>query len=399
VTYQTYTKKGTNPPIYKYSTVPVTDRRNNVVALVYTTGIDTGSIRAYDLHGREANPASGTLYMPYRFAGRQWDAESDLYYNRSRYYDPSLGRFISLDTIGIWGDLNNYGNGYAYVGNMGNSGMDPWGTRGASQKIQDTYDWVYGIMGVYHELAGCLMQTSTTPDVNNVYYKSPNQLVAERSFDRGIAIIAIAFVVGEKIIEVGLEMKTNDLRNKWVAQINQKIKNTMAVVASNAVSDEGKLAFLEATLEQIKALNQKLCGADYCQWDPKKKQYVRAPEPTPTPTPGEGNGTGEGGTEGQSNNQLVDEDSGPKRGEDFLWMSATGRIKAKPKKKNDIREYPYEKIPFRALLKFREQKNKRNLDGRGPVFSWWKFQAPVVNWNNRMGLLPKNRSGVIDPID
>jgi hypothetical protein len=284
---------------------------------------------------------------------------------------------------------------------MGNSGLDPWGTRGASQKIQDTYDWVYGIMGVYHELASILLPTTTTPDVNNVSIKSPNQLVAERSFDRGIAVIGIALAGGEIVLRVGLEIKTNDLRNKWVAQINQLIKNAMAVIASNAVSDEGKLACLVATMEQINALNQKLCGADYCQWDPKKKQYVRAPEPTPTPTPGEGNGSGngEGGTEGQGNNQLVDEDSGPKRREDFHWMSATGRIKAKPKKKNDIREYPYEKIPLRALLKFREQKNKRNLDGRGPVFSWWKFQAPVVNWDNRMGLLPKNRSGVIDPTD
>jgi hypothetical protein len=79
-------------------------------------------------------------------------------------------------------------------------------------------------------------------------------------------------------------------------------------------------------------------------------------------------------------------------------MSATGRIKSKPKKKNDIREYSYEKIPLRALLKYREQKNKRNLDGRGPVFSWWNFQAPVVDWEGRMGLLPGNRSGVIDPM-
>jgi RHS repeat-associated protein len=93
------------------------------------------------IHGQEANPASGTLYMPHRFAGRQWDAESDLYYYRSRYYDPSLGRFISLDTIGIWGDLNNYGNGYAYVGNMGNDLWDPNGQQ-PSWAPGPTYPWL-----------------------------------------------------------------------------------------------------------------------------------------------------------------------------------------------------------------------------------------------------------------
>ena len=36
-----------------------------------------------------------------------------MYYNRARYYDPSLGRFISRDPIGMRDDINLYG----YVGN------------------------------------------------------------------------------------------------------------------------------------------------------------------------------------------------------------------------------------------------------------------------------------------
>jgi len=41
------------------------------------------------------------------------DAASDY---RARAYDPTLGRFLQRDPIGIWGDGINFGNGYGYVG-------------------------------------------------------------------------------------------------------------------------------------------------------------------------------------------------------------------------------------------------------------------------------------------
>nr|WP_049886213.1 RHS repeat-associated core domain-containing protein [Taylorella equigenitalis] len=40
--------------------------------------------------------------------GQYFDAESELHYNTFRYYDPEIGRFISLDPIGLLGGLNNY---------------------------------------------------------------------------------------------------------------------------------------------------------------------------------------------------------------------------------------------------------------------------------------------------
>jgi RHS repeat-associated protein len=45
---------------------------------------------------------------PLRFQGQYWDVETGLHYNRYRYYDPQIGRFIGKDPIGFWGGLNIY---------------------------------------------------------------------------------------------------------------------------------------------------------------------------------------------------------------------------------------------------------------------------------------------------
>jgi RHS repeat-associated protein len=61
------------------------------------------------------------------FNGRRYDLETGLYYYRTRYLDPSAGRFTTRDTIGIWGDPGNLGNGYTYVGNSPMDDTDPDG--------------------------------------------------------------------------------------------------------------------------------------------------------------------------------------------------------------------------------------------------------------------------------
>ncbi|WP_326542225.1 RHS repeat-associated core domain-containing protein, partial [Pseudorhodoferax sp.] len=53
-----------------------------------------------------SRPAS--LEQPFRFQGQQFDEETGLHYNRFRYYDPAIGRFVSQDPIGLMGGTNSF---------------------------------------------------------------------------------------------------------------------------------------------------------------------------------------------------------------------------------------------------------------------------------------------------
>jgi RHS repeat-associated protein len=45
--------------------------------------------------------SSGSLTNPFRFTGREWDTETNLQFSRFRYYDPTVGRFLSEDPLGF----------------------------------------------------------------------------------------------------------------------------------------------------------------------------------------------------------------------------------------------------------------------------------------------------------
>ncbi|WP_176167573.1 RHS repeat-associated core domain-containing protein, partial [Salmonella enterica] len=84
------------------------DHRGLPLALVSIDGKIEWSAE-YDAWGnvqRENNPHN--LKQLIRLPGQQYDEETGLYYNRHRYYDPLLGRYITQDPIGLAGGLNPY---------------------------------------------------------------------------------------------------------------------------------------------------------------------------------------------------------------------------------------------------------------------------------------------------
>jgi len=63
---------------------------------------------------------------PFRWSGQYEDAETGLYYNRFRYYDPEFGQYISQDPIGTSGGLELYGyvpDPTAWIDSFGLSGQ------------------------------------------------------------------------------------------------------------------------------------------------------------------------------------------------------------------------------------------------------------------------------------
>jgi RHS repeat-associated protein len=79
---------------------------------------------SYDAYGGSRAETNAAVDHLFGYTGREWDAEADLQYNRARWYDPAVGRWLSEDPIGFEaGDANLA----RYVGNEPTGYVDPRG--------------------------------------------------------------------------------------------------------------------------------------------------------------------------------------------------------------------------------------------------------------------------------
>ena len=113
------------------------DGQGNIVALIDSSGNVVVKYE-YDAWGNhEVYDGSGTKITqgthvgrvnPYRYRGYYYDEELKLYYLKTRYYDPEVGRFINADDITyIDPETINGLNLYAYCGNNPVMRIDPNG--------------------------------------------------------------------------------------------------------------------------------------------------------------------------------------------------------------------------------------------------------------------------------
>lgn len=82
--------------------------------------------------GRYEVSPGGVATTPLCFSGQYHDEETGLFYNRNRYYDPEVGRYISADPVGLISGFN----AFAYAENQPTRFVDPLGLM-AHVKVTD----------------------------------------------------------------------------------------------------------------------------------------------------------------------------------------------------------------------------------------------------------------------
>jgi len=96
------------------------DGLGSVTNLTDSSGATVESY-TYDAFGQPDSVS--TIGNRFMFTGREYDAETELYYYRARYYDPKIGRFLQRDQVG-YSDSTNL---YQYCFNNPTNFVDPSG--------------------------------------------------------------------------------------------------------------------------------------------------------------------------------------------------------------------------------------------------------------------------------
>jgi RHS repeat-associated protein len=105
------------------------DGLGSVTSLTNAVGA-VANTYTYDSYGN-LTASSGSVSNPFSYTGREFDSETGLYYNRARYYDPTVGRFLGEDPVGFDGTYDFY----SYVENTPINLRDPSGLQALPKPV------------------------------------------------------------------------------------------------------------------------------------------------------------------------------------------------------------------------------------------------------------------------
>ena len=128
----------------------VDDTGNVVASYLYDAW---GNHQVFDANGVENTNADfiGNI-NPIRYRGYYFDVETNLYYLNSRYYDPEVGRFISLDAVDYLAPDSIHGlNLFAYCFNNPIMYADPSG------HMPEWLKWVVGGLAIAGLIAATVL--------------------------------------------------------------------------------------------------------------------------------------------------------------------------------------------------------------------------------------------------
>ena len=136
--------------------------------------------------GMNFAPSPTTGPVTYGFAGRQYDEESNLYYNRARMYDPTIGRFTVSDSA-------NESVSYVYAKNSPLRYVDPLGF--TEQEVNAAWDY-------YRLISGANIPPSS--QVTFAYVLGPNSAADAYTISPGNIVLLPKSYAGSSIDNVSI---------------------------------------------------------------------------------------------------------------------------------------------------------------------------------------------------
>jgi RHS repeat-associated protein len=161
-----------------------TDHLGSIRNVIDSGGVVKDAIK-YDAFGN-ATQSNAAFHGRYGWTGREVEVETGLQFNRARFYDPTVGRWISKDPMGFdAGDSNLY----RYVSNFVTQSKDPSGFQAAANDLSLAEQATVAIL---HNAVNSFSKAQFDEVVGTKYGKSPNIFENTKNFNQVQAVLALA---------------------------------------------------------------------------------------------------------------------------------------------------------------------------------------------------------------